>query len=192
MNKVWNTSEVVVGAMVSAVFGMVLMAWSSLYMPLQPVLGPVGIEVLYGLYFLPGILVMYIIRKPGFAILGGLVSAVVELLMGSPFGVVNILLAGLIQGAAAEFIFFIFKYYRFDWLTMIFAGAFVAPVIFVRDFFVFGYGAQPASVLAGMILIRIVSGAILGGFMAKLLGDALARTGVLNNFALGQAFNLTK
>lgn len=189
MTKRWKTTDVVVSAMISAVLGLVLMAWSSLYMPLQPVLGPVGIEVLYGLYFLPGIIVMYIIRKPGFAIIGGLVAAVVELLLGSPFGAVNILMAGLIQGAAAEFIFFLFKYRRFDWLTMILAGAFVAPVIFVRDFFVFGYGAQPVMVLAGMLLIRMISGAVLGGVMAKVVGDILARTGVLNNFALGQALD---
>ena len=105
MSSNWKLKEIVVVAMIGAVVGIVFMLWSNLYLPLTPVLGPVGIEILYGMYFLPGIMIMYIVRKPGAAVLGSLIASLISTLAGSPFGFVNVVIAGLIQGAAPEFIF---------------------------------------------------------------------------------------
>jgi energy-coupling factor transport system substrate-specific component len=184
MNKGWKTRDIMVTAMISAVVGLFLMVWSNLYMPLQPILGPVGIEVLYGMYFVPGIICMYIIRKPGFSFLGGVIAAIIEILAGSPFGM-NILVAGIVQGGASEVVFALKKYEKYDWLTVALSGVLAAVAIYVRDFFVFGYGAMAPSVLVAMFIVRMISGAILGGGVSKIVADALAKTGVLRNFAIG-------
>lgn len=186
MQKTWKLKEIVVASMISAVLGAVLMLWSNLYMPLSPVLGPIGIEILYGMYFVPGILVAYIIRKPGAAILGGLVSALIEILLGSPFGFANIMIAGFVQGLGAEIIFMIKKYKSFNMPVMLLSGVLTAILIFVRDFLVFGYGAQAMGTVIGMLVVRIISGALLGGLFSKLLGDILAKTGVLSNFNISR------
>lgn len=180
----YKTSEFVVSALIGAVLGAFMMAWSWLYVPLTPIFGQVGIEVLYGMYFIPAIIVTYIMRKPGLGLLAAVVAGLIELLMGSPFGV-NIIIAALVQGFGTELAFFIRKY-RGDWLTVILAGIFPAVLIFIRDFFVFGYVAYPVPTLIGMIAVRIVSGAVLGGVLAKLICDGLKKTGALNNFAIGQ------
>ncbi len=44
---------------------------------------------------------MYLVRKPGFAIFGALVTAGVNLLLGSPYGL-QLVLAGFLEGLAVE------------------------------------------------------------------------------------------
>jgi energy-coupling factor transport system permease protein len=186
MSNTWKVRDAVVAASVSVVLGLLLTAWSALYIPASPVLGPVGIEVLYGLYFMPAVLVAYIIRRPGAAVFAGLVSALVEALMNPAFGIVNILLAGLIQGAATEIVFAIRGYKRWGFIIVLIAGLLPAPAIYIRDYFAFGYAANPVGVLVAMLAVRCVSGIVLGGLLGKVIGDAVAATGVLANFAIGR------
>lgn len=180
----YKTSEFVVAAIIGAVLGALLMLWSWVYMPLSPILGPIGVELLYGMYFIPAIIVLYIMRKPGLGLLAAVVAGLIELLLGSPFGV-HILVAAVVQGLGTELAFFIRKY-KGDWLTLILAGIFPAILIFIRDFFVFGYGEYPVPTLLAMIGLRIVSGAILGGIFSKIVCDLVKKTGALNNFAIGK------
>jgi energy-coupling factor transport system substrate-specific component len=160
------------------------MAWSALYVPLAPVLGPVGIESLYGMYFGVAILALYVIRKPGVGILAALVAGFVETLLGSPFGLVNIIVASLIQSVASEAAFALFRYKNWGLLPVVLAGLLPAPFTFVRDYFVFGYSELPVGTLAGMLIVRCISGVALGGILHKVVGDLLAATGTLRNFAI--------
>ena len=86
MEKKFTTKEVVVVAMVAAVIGVIytLLDWA--YMPLSAVLGTVFMELTFGVYMLSAAMPMYLVRKPGFAIFGALVTAGVNLLLGSPYG----------------------------------------------------------------------------------------------------------
>jgi energy-coupling factor transport system substrate-specific component len=51
----------------------------------------------------------------------------------------------------------------------------------------FGYFNLAPSVLTASVIVQIISSGILGGWLAKTLADAIAKTGVLNSFAIGQA-----
>jgi energy-coupling factor transport system substrate-specific component len=51
---------------------------------------------------------------------------------------------------------------------------------------ILGYAALSPQLLIGMFVLRVASGAILAGGGGKYLADALAATGVLRGFALGQ------
>lgn len=186
MSKSWKLSEIVVGAMIAAVMGVVFVFWSNLYIPLQSLLGPIGVEIMYGMYFVPGILIMYIMRKPGAAVVGSTLAAFISTLAGDPFGFVNVMVAGFIQGLAPELVFFLTGYKRFSAGTLIIAGVVTACAIFVRDYFVFGYAAIPGKVLFGMIIVRMISGALIGGLLSKLVADGLAKTGVLSNYAIAR------
>lgn len=184
-NSGWKVKDFVVGAMIAVVIGLLLMVWSNIYMPLSPILGPVGVEILYGPYFIPGLLCLYIIRKPGAALYGGIVAGIAELLAGSPFGI-NIIVAGIVQGGATDLVFAATKYKKYSWLNVVIAGAFTAIAIYLRDFFVFGYSTLGLKTNIAMIIIRIVSGALLGGIISKIIGEALAKTGVLKNFGINK------
>ena len=101
MQKKFTTKEVVIVAMVAAVIGVVYTLLDYAYMPLSAALGTVFMELTFGIYLLSASLPMYIVRKPGFAIFGGLVTAGVNLLLGSPYGL-QLVLAGLLQALGME------------------------------------------------------------------------------------------
>ena len=90
------------------------------------------------------------------------------------------------QGGASELVFALNKYKKFDWVTVALSGVLAAIAIYVRDFFVFGYGALAPGILVAMIIVRMISGAILGGGVSIIVAEALAKTGVLRNFAIGK------
>ena len=54
------------------------------------------------------------------------------------------------------------------------------------SFWVSGYGAFTIDVIVLLIVVRIVSGIVLVGVPAKLIGDALVPTGVLDGFAISR------
>lgn len=182
MDFKWKLREIVVTAMLCAVIGVVFMLWDGLYVSLGPVLGPIGIEVIYGIYFVSALLIMYIMRKPGAAILGSVMTGLINILLGSPYGFANVMIACLFQGVAAELLFFITRYKKVNLTTLSISSIITAIILFGRDYVTFGYGANPTSVLIGMLGIRIISCIILGAVLSKIVGDALAKTGVLNNF----------
>ena len=182
MSSNWKLKEIVVVAMIGAVVGIVFMLWSNLYLPLTPVLGPVGIEILYGMYFLPGIMIMYIVRKPGPRIWFAN-CLLISTLAGSPL----ICQCGYRRsdpGCCTGIHFFLRGYKKFDLSTM--PGDPHCHCHFVRDFFVFGYGAFPGQVLLGMIVVRMISGALIAGLLGKFIADALHKTGVLANFSIAR------
>ena len=69
---------------------------------------------------------------------------------------------------------------------MMFAGAVVAVPGYFLHAFGFGYFALAPSVIVGALVVQIFSGAFLGGWLAKILADTIAKTGVLNSYAVGQ------
>ena len=92
------------------------------------------------------------------------------------------------QGLGVEIVFLATRYRRFDLPIMLLAGAMGALVA------VFGYSYETEGWLGlavGLQLLRIalklIGGAILAGLVGKLIGDALAQTGVLNNFPIARS-----
>jgi len=84
----WRTVDIVVAAVVAVAFGVVFVAWNALYVAATPfftVLPPAQ-AILYGVWLLPGVLVGLIVRRPGAALFGGFVAAVVSTVIGSQWG----------------------------------------------------------------------------------------------------------
>ena len=181
-----KTVDLIVTAVISVALGALFMAYSILYVTLASVLGQVGIMLLLGLYYLTGILVPYIVRRAGAALLASFLAAFTELLMGTPFGIAAIW-AGLIQGAGAEVIFAIGRWRRYSLPVLIAASIASGVFAFVYEYFLFSYGALDFSVRLGLFLVRIPSATLLAGVLGKLLGDALAKTGVLRSLGISRS-----
>jgi energy-coupling factor transport system permease protein len=181
----WSTREVVVAAVVAAILGLLFMAYSVLWMALSPLLGTVPVMILYGFYFSAGILVPYIIRKPGAAIAGETIAAIVEVLAGSPFGVAAIL-AGFVQGLGAEIGFAVGGWRKYNIAIMGLSGALAAIFAYGNDFVMLGYSQLTTDLQIGIFVVMLISGVVLGGGLSKAIGDALAATGVLSSFAIGR------
>jgi energy-coupling factor transport system permease protein len=127
--------------------------------------------------------VAYIIQKPGAALIAEIAAAAVELLTGSHFGL-SALLVGVFQGIGAEIAFAIFGYKRYNLFTLMLSGAFAALGSMIYNLIANGFGYYTKEVFFTTLGIHVISGMILGGLLAKVIVDALAKTGVLEQYEL--------
>ncbi len=182
----WRTVEVVLVANLALVFGLLFLGWAvvwDLAKPLNAIL-PGLRDAVYGFWFIAAVLGAYIVRKPGAAIATETLAAAAEFLAGGEWGL-TLLLSGLVQGGMAELVFALTGYRRFDLPTLMAAGAAAGVGSLVVDY-LFWYSDKAPWVLGLMLVFRILSGAILGGWLAKVIGDALHRAGALGAFAIAQ------
>lgn len=166
----------------SVALGVLFWAYSFPYKILSPLLKLAGINGIFaGFYHIGGPLMMYILRKPGSAFLGEALSAAVSG-FASPYGILA-LFSGLLQGAGSELVFYLTRYRRFGTLTLVLAS--ILSVTFgyaVVYFFYYRYFSLSRNLIR--LLCEIVSGIFLSGFLSKKLGDRMAKTGALNQFAI--------
>ena len=139
---------------------------------------------LYGVWLLPGVLVGLIVRRPGAALFGGLVSAAVSVVLGSQYGA-DALLSGLIQGGGAELGFAILLYRAWNLPAAMLAGALAGIAAAVHDVIVY-YALLGAGYWIVYIVAAAASGVVIAGIGSWLLLRALAATGVLSGFEAGR------
>lgn len=181
----WTTRDLIVTAVIAVALGLLYMAYSGLYLALTPILGQVGIMLALGFYYLVGVLTPYIIRKPGTALLASFLAALTEMLAGSPFGIMAVW-AGLIQGLGAELAFGIRRWQDYRLPVLMLAAVLSGIFAFIYEYFLFSYGALALPVQVGLFLVRLPSALVLAGWLGKIVGDALARTGVLRGLAISR------
>lgn len=175
-----NFREVMITVILSVLCGFLYISWQVPYYGMDAIL-PGGGELVYGTWFIAGPLAAYIVRKLGVAIIAEMAAASGELLMGSPWGL-SVLLYGLAQGAATEAVFALFRYRKFNVMTLLLAGAAAAVASLVYDALTGGLAEYTTAIMWAKIAMRTVSGAILGGLLAMILVNLLAKTGVLNSY----------
>lgn len=182
MEKKFSTKEIVIVAMVAAVVGVIYTLLDYAYMPLSALLGTVFMELTFGVYLLSASLPMYLVRKPGFAIFGGLVTAGVNLLLGSPYGL-QLVLAGLLQAIGMEIAYAIGKYDA-STKTMVIGSILSAVLVLCRDGYFWGSPwAYGTTVALGVVVVRLLSATVIGILLVKVITAALSKTGVLKGFA---------
>jgi energy-coupling factor transport system substrate-specific component len=180
--RAWTTRDLLVTAAIALVFGLLTIGVTYVQAALMGI-NPVLLSVLAGIYYTPMILTMYIVRRPGAIVL---TSAMIRLVttIFNPFGwalVINILFAMFY-----EIPFFVTRYRDFRLRILLVSGAVAGLFAFAGVFAVGGGTSVALPVLAMALVLFIASGIGLGGWLAKVLGDSVARTGVLNSFAIGQ------
>lgn len=180
--------DLVLLAALSVVFGFLYWALVQVWGPLQVMMGPFGDlaqNVLIGGWMVVAPLALYIVRKPGVGIGVEIIAAVIEVVfLASPVGPM-LLLVGLVQGVGAELPFFVTRYRRYGWAVFVLSGISAAVFNLVLGMVRFGWLGQDFFALR--VLFQVLSGIVLCGVLAKVIGDALLRTGVLDNYAIGRA-----
>lgn len=179
----WKMKEVVLAVILSVACGVIYLGWSTLWIPISALVGPVGAGFMFGIWVIASPIVAYIIRKPGAALIAEVAAAAVELLTGSHFGL-SALLVGVFQGIGAEIAFAIFGYKRYNLFTLMLSGAFAAIGSMIYNLIANGFGFYTTKVFLVTLGIHVISGTILGGLLAKVVVDALAKTGVLEQYEL--------
>src|SRR3954469_13690618 len=100
----WTLRETLIVTVLGAVFAVLYLAWVQVWLIAQAIFGAVTMDVVMGFWFTASIVAAAIIRKPGAAFAAEVLASGVEILLGSPAGLL-LLLSGAIQGAGAEVIF---------------------------------------------------------------------------------------
>jgi energy-coupling factor transport system substrate-specific component len=184
----WTTLDIVMVAVVGVVFAVLYWAYNQLFAFLFPFISasPVTIQAFVGFWFIAGTVAACIIQKPGAAFLGEVIAAIISMLLGSIWGV-WVLVSGLVQGAATEAVFACFRWKKFTYFTVSLAGIVTALVsFFFPESVTEGYLQYRVFIIIGMLVVRLISGGLLGGALGKAITDAVARTGILRNFKIGK------
>jgi energy-coupling factor transport system substrate-specific component len=183
----WPLRDLVLLAVLAVVFGFLYWAlvqgWSGLRIAMGP-FGDLAQNVLVGGWMVVAPLAVYILRRPLTGVVAEIAAAFVEFaFLGSPAGPL-LLLAGFVQGAGAELPFALTRYRRFGWPVFLAAGLTAGAANFVYAAVSFGWWGQDWFLLR--LGLNLLSGLLLTGILARVLGDGLLRTGVLDNFPIGR------
>jgi energy-coupling factor transport system substrate-specific component len=187
----WTLREILIVAVLGAVFGVLYLAWVQVWLIAQAIFGPVTMDVVMGFWFIVSIVAAAIIRKPGAALLSEFLAALVQVLLGSPAGLL-LLVTGLVQGAGAEAVFAATRWRNYRLPVLMAAGVGAAVFSFVYTWIRFDYGALAPGLLVAMFALRCLSGALLGGLAGHLITQALYRTGVLSGLAIDHAKRMAR
>jgi energy-coupling factor transport system substrate-specific component len=124
------------------------------------------------------------VRKPGAALFGELIAAVVSALVGNQWGALT-LLSGAVQGLGAELVFAAFLYTNWRLGVALLAGAGAGLAMAITDLTVWYPGSDTLFVTVYTIS-GVVGGALIAGLLSWLAVRGLARTGALSRFAAGR------
>jgi len=183
----WRVVDIVVTAVIGVAAGVVFFGWNLVYSPLTAPLEAAlpGVQALvYGVWLFAGVLAGLIVRKPGAAVFAELIAASVSAGLGAQWGFLT-LEAGLVQGLAAEIVFAIFLYRRWNPIVAVLAGAAAGLAMGINDL-VLWYAGAAATFATIYVAAAVVSGAVIAGLGSWALARALAATGVLSRFASGR------
>ena len=182
----WRTVDLVVTAVLGVAFGVVFWAWNTLWAALDPAFKafPPGQAFMYGVWLVPGVLAMLVVRKPGGAVFAMVLASTVSALLGSQWGT-QVIWYGVLEGLAPELVFLAFRYRRFALPVALTAGAAAGLMAFGLDWFNY-YLDWSAGWLTAYAVILTASSVVIAGLGSWLLVRRLAGTGVLDAFASGR------
>ncbi|MGS0685034.1 ECF transporter S component [Nakamurella sp. GG22] len=183
----WALKDVVLVVILGVVFGFLYWVLVQGWLALSVATGPFGDltqHVLLGGWLLVAPLAVAITRRPFSGVLAEVLASVIEVVfLGSAVGPLLIVAAAL-QGIGSELPFAVGRYRRFGWLRFAVSGALGAGLVFAFSAFRFGWFGT--DLLAMRFGLQVLSGVLLGGLMAKVILQALVRTGVVDGFAIGR------
>lgn len=185
MLKSWKLKEIVLMSLFAVVFGIVYLLFLHAGNIWAGFIGPIAYEWIFGIWFIVSIICMYIIRKPGAAVISETIASAIEVLLGNAVGP-RLILAGLIQGLGAEAVFAATRYKRFDLWVLMLAGVGSSVFSFVYGYFLGGFAVYSTGYVMLMLGIRILSGAMIAGVGGKTLTDGLLATGSLRGYAISR------
>lgn len=179
----FTTMEIVLMAMLAAANAVMSLYLTSVNQMLTGLGGPIATSTITGIYMLYGLLAVYIIRKPGTALITYGIGGVVQAFMGTAYGIASCFVAAACYLVVVEIIFLLTRYRRWGMGMMMVTGALMVPIWFYFAAHMYGYTKWETHILLIALGVRIISGAVLCGMLAKWIGEGLVRSGLLNRFA---------
>lgn len=174
---------VVLGAVFGFLYWALVQGWTGLSILMGPA-GDLAQHFLHGGWLLVAPIAVAIIRRPGAGILAEIIASVIEVVfLGSAVGP-KLIISAAIQGFGSELPFAVGRYRNFGWLTYAVSGLLGSGLVFFWSALQSGWYGQDIFWLR--LIVQLISGVVLGGLLAKVIVDAIAKTGVVDNFAIGR------
>lgn len=186
MDKGWRTIDIVTVVVLAVVSGVVFWAWNLAWTATGPLFAafPPAQAVLYGVWLVPGVLGMLVVRRPGASIATAFLAAAVSWLFGAWWGL-SVLWYGVLQGLLPEAVFAAGRYRAFGRGLSTCAGAAAGLVPGILDP-IFFYPAWTSGWKVAYVVMTCLSAALIAGLGSHLLAQRLATTGVLDAFPMGR------
>ena len=183
----WRVVDIVVASVIGVASGLIFLVWNVASnvasAPLEALLpGLQGIP--NAVWLFPAVLTAIVIRKPGAALYGELLAAVVSALVGNQWGWWT-LVSGLTQGLGAELVFAAFLYANWRLVPALIAGAGAGAAMAATDLVLWYVGAD-ATFAVVYTVSAIVGGVLIAGLLSWFAARGLAASGALNRFAAGR------
>lgn len=181
----FTTLDLVLIAVLGVVFGILNTPFGILFQFLQTTFGPAG-QALFAPWAIGMVLTAAIVRKPGAALLGGIINGLFQLLSGNPAGVVN-LGWGVALGLGVEVgvaLYFMLTRSR-GWFPLgaaLLAGGIACFFSYAVSAVVYNYASAGVPLMVGSWIAQGLAGAIQSGLVAYLLAEGLRRSGLLKTF----------
>jgi len=180
----WRLVEIVTVAVIAAVFGAIFQLWNVVWEATSwgfpPARGAIA-----GVWMLPAVVAPLVVRRPGAAIFAETVASIVEMAVGSPWGLGTVVY-GLVQGAGAELVFAFLLYRGWNLPVAVAAGGAAGLGGALLDL-AFYYANWATDWQVMYVVIVVISAALITGIGGWLLVRALAQTGVLSSFPAGRS-----
>lgn len=165
------------------IFAIILLGATYIYPIFRVFLGTVGMFAVQGLLYMPAILIAYIMRRPGAALIAQTVISLVSAPF-HPWGWME--LSGILFiGLPIELAFWAIRYRNYRLPVLAVACSLVGFVRIIVLWVPFGINVMGREAQMVIVAITIV-GALVTALAAKLLADSIAKTGVLSSYAVGQ------
>lgn len=182
----WRTIDIVTVAVLAVVSGVVFWAWGAMWNLTGPLFAwfPPAQALLYGVWLVPGVLGMLVVRRPGAAVATAFLAAAVSWLLGGWWGL-SVLWYGVLQGLAPELVFAVGRYRVFNRRASLLAGAAAGAVPGILDP-IFWYPEWSGGWKLAYLAACMVSAAVIAGLGAHALTGRLAQAGALDEFPAGR------
>ncbi|MFC0179784.1 ECF transporter S component [Thorsellia kenyensis] len=181
--KNWSSKEVMLLVALGSVFGVIYYAFVQLFFVLQILLGPyadLSQHILFGAWLMVAPIALAILKRPLAGVFAELLAALIEVIvLASPFGA-RVIISALIQGASSESAFTLTRYRKDNLFVFMLSGFFGGLFPFFYSALINDWFSTDLFYLR--LILQLISGVLIGGLAAKLLTDALIKTGVLDNF----------
>jgi energy-coupling factor transport system substrate-specific component len=184
----WSLKDLVLLVVLGVVFGFLYWVFVQAWTALSILMGPAGDlsqHFLAGSWLLVAPIAIAIVQRPFAGVIAEVLASVIEVVfLGSAVGPL-LFIAAAIQGIGSEIPFAATRYRSYGWATYALSGLLGAGLVFFYSAFRSGWYGQ--DLFFTRLVVQLISGVVLGGLLAKLIVDALAKTGVVDNFAIGRA-----
>ena len=183
----WETRDLLVVAALGIVPGLALLPVVYAGFMIRAALGPLGTVLNSGLFYLPGLMALYVVRKPGASVLNGIFVGLVWIPL-TPFGLA-VTVPTIVARIGSEIPFLLTKYRRYDRTMMLVGGASGGLLALGAIYIPSSFQTLAIPIQAALVVGHGISGALLSGLLAKLLADKLAETGALSAYPVVEDVN---